>query len=307
MWDVDGNRYLDMLVGYSALNQGHRHPRLVDTRAPGAARHADLARVPQRPDGSVPQGAVRGDGIHARLPMNTGAEAVETAIKMVRKWGYKVKGCPRTRRRSSSAQNNFHGRTTTIVGLLDRAAVPRRLRAVHAGLSHRAVRRHRGAGEGDQPQHRGRSRRTDSGRGRRVVPPAATSKGRELCQKHNVLMIADEIQTGLGRTRPSVLHCDHEGVIPTCLILGKALSGGGFYPVSAVVAERGRSRRLRPGDHGSTFGGNPLACAIGREALAVFVDEQLCRARRKARAEFTEELRDHRTRRTLRRSAVRAS
>jgi ornithine--oxo-acid transaminase len=263
MTDVDGNRFLDLLAGYSALNFGHGHPTLL------AAAHSQLDQLTLTSRAFVHDRfadftAALGDlcGKDLVLPMNTGAEAVETAIKVARKWGYEVKGVPDGQARIIVASGNFHGRTTTIVGFSDDpdardgfgpftpgfVTVPYGdLAALEAAIDDRTV-----AVLVEPIQ----------GEGGVVIPPEGYLRGvRRLCTDHKVLFAADEIQAGLGRTGRT-FACDHEDVVPDLYVLGKAL-GGGIVPVSAVVADRDVLGVLRPGQHGSTFGGNPLACAVG--------------------------------------------
>ena len=263
MTDVDGRRHLDMLAGYSALNFGHGHPTLL------AAAHEQLDRVTLTSRAFVHDRfaeftAKVGDlcGKDLVLPMNTGAEAVETAIKVSRKWGYQVKGVPADRAEIIVMSGNFHGRTTTIVSFSDDhdarddfgpytpgfTMVPYGdLAAVEAAITPNTV-----AVLVEPIQ----------GEGGVIIPPAGYLSGlRELCTRERVLLACDEIQAGLGRTGRTFAS-DHEDVVPDLYILGKAL-GGGVVPVSAVVADRDVLGVLHPGQHGSTFGGNPLACAVG--------------------------------------------
>ncbi len=267
--DVDGRRFLDLLAGYSALNFGHGNPRLL------AAAHDQLDRLTLTSRAFVHDRfadfcAALGDlaGKELVLPMNTGAEAVETAIKVSRKWGYDVKGVPADSARVIVAAGNFHGRTTTIVGFSDDPdarggfgpftpgfdLVPYGdLAAVEAALTPSTV-----AVLVEPIQ----------GEGGVVIPPEGYLTGlRALCTRASVLLVADEIQAGLGRTGRT-FACDHEGVVPDLYVLGKAL-GGGIVPVSAVVGDRDVLGVLHPGQHGSTFGGNPLACAVGIEVVAM--------------------------------------
>ncbi|MGW2202336.1 ornithine--oxo-acid transaminase [Streptomyces sp. NPDC001774] len=269
MTDVEGRRYLDMLAGYSALNFGHGNRRLID------AARAQLERV------TLTSRAFHHDrfaefctrlaelcGKEMVLPMNTGAEAVETAVKTARKWGYEVKGVPDGHAKIVVAANNFHGRTTTIVSFsTDHEArdhygpyTPGFEIVPYGDLTamERAVTAHTVAVLIEPIQ----------GEAGVLVPPAGYLRGvRELTRERNVLFIADEIQSGLGRTGRT-FACEHEGVVPDVYVLGKAL-GGGVVPVSAVVADRDVLGVFRPGEHGSTFGGNPLACAVALEVIAM--------------------------------------
>ncbi|MEU4559659.1 ornithine--oxo-acid transaminase [Actinoplanes sp. NPDC023936] len=265
--DVDGRRYLDFLAGYSALNFGHRHPGLI------AAAHAQLDRVTLTSRafvhdqfGAFCRGLAELCGKDLVLPMNTGAEAVETAIKVARKWGYRVKGVADERAEIIVASGNFHGRTTTIVSFsTDPEAradfgpyTPGFVVVPYGDLE--AVRK------AITPNTVAVLMEPIQGEAGVLVPPAGFFAGlRELCTERNVLMIADEIQSGLGRTGRT-FAIEHEGVVPDMYVLGKAL-GGGIVPVSAVAADRSVLGVLRPGEHGSTFGGNPLACAVGAEVV----------------------------------------
>jgi ornithine--oxo-acid transaminase len=267
--DVDGKRYLDFLAGYSALNFGHRHPALI------AAAHAQLDRLTLTSRAFVhDQFATFCRGLAELcdkdlvLPMNTGAEAVETAIKVARKWGYRVKGVPDGTANIIVAENNFHGRTTTIVSFSTDpdarddfgpytpgfTVVPYGdLDALTAAIDEHTVAVLLEPIQGEAGV---------------LVPPAGYLAGvREACTANNVLMIADEIQSGLGRTGRT-FAIEHEGVVPDMYVLGKAL-GGGIVPVSAVAADRDVLGVLTPGSHGSTFGGNPLACAVGSAVISL--------------------------------------
>lgn len=277
MTDVEGRRYLDMLAAYSALNFGHRHPRLI------AAAREQLDRV------TLTSRAFHHDrfgdfcerladlcGMETVLPMNTGAEAVETAVKTARKWGYKVKGVPDGRARIVVAADNFHGRTTTIVSF----STDPEARADYGPYTPAST----SSRTGTWPRWRRRSARTRSrccwsrSRARRGAGAAGRLSGgvRELTRARNVLFVADEIQSGLGRTGRT-FACEHEGVVPDVYLLGKAL-GGGVVPVSAVVSSREVLGVFRPGEHGSTFGGNPLACAVALEVIELRTGEYQRRA-----------------------------
>ncbi|WP_329380401.1 ornithine--oxo-acid transaminase [Streptomyces sp. NBC_01351] len=269
MTDVEGRRYLDMLAGYSALNFGHGHRRLLD------AAHAQLERVTltsrafhhdRFADFCTELAALCGKDMV--LPMNTGAEAVETAVKTARKWGYEVKGVPDGHAKIVVAADNFHGRTTTIVSFSTDHDARDHFGPYTPGfeivpygdltaLAH-AVTENTVAVLLEPIQ----------GEAGVLVPPAGYLQGvRELTRERNVLFMADEIQSGLGRTGKT-FACEHEDVVPDVYILGKAL-GGGVVPVSAVVADRDVLGVFKPGEHGSTFGGNPLACAVALEVIAM--------------------------------------
>ena len=295
VWDVEGRRYFDMLSAYSALNQGHCHPRIV------SAARAQLDRL------TLTSRAVHNDVMHRfleklaaltgfskALPMNSGAEGVETAIKAMRRWGYQVKGIPKDQAEIIVCEENFHGRTVTIVGFStdpdsyggfgpatpgfriipynDSAALEKAITASTCGFLVEPIQGEAGV---------------------KVPAPSYLAEVREICCRHNVLFCADEIQTGLGRT--GRLFCfEHAGVRPDILILGKALSGG-LYPVSAMLADDPVMGVFQPGTHGSTYGGNPLASAIGIAALDVIVEERLAERAAEMGALFMEKLRslDH--------------
>ena len=276
VYDVDGKKYLDFLAAYSALNQGYCHPRLVKVMREQAGRLTLTSRAFR--NDQLPlfeKEACELLGFEKLLPMNTGAEAVETAINIVRKWGYKVKGVPDGRARIVACEGNFHGRTTTIVGFSSEEQYRDGFGPFTPGFDLIPY--------GDAAALEAAI--TDDtvaflveplqGEGGIVKPPEGYMVAvREICTKNNVLLVADEIQSGLGRTG-KMLCCDHEGVKPDVVTLGKALSGG-MYPVSAALSSAEIMGVIKPGDHGSTFGGNPLGCAVAREALRVIVDEDLC-------------------------------
>ncbi len=275
VWDVEGRRYLDMLSAYSALNQGHLHPRIVDAARDQMQRLTLTSRAFHNDRmGPFLRQLCTLAGFERALLMNTGAEGVETAIKMVRKWGYQVKGIPADQAEIVVCDNNFHGRTTTVVGFSSEVEYRRGFgpfapgfRSVpygDVGALEDAV-TERTAGFLFEPIQ---------GEGGVVVPPDGYLRAvRELCSRRGVAMVADEIQTGLGRTG-RLLCCDWEDVRPDVLVLGKAL-GGGVYPVSAAIADAEFMDVFRPGDHGSTFGGNPLAAAVASASLAVLAEEKL--------------------------------
>ena len=273
LWDVDDRRYLDCLSAYSAVNQGHCHPRILAALTEQASRLAITSRAfmnDQLPLFYMELCALTHS--HKVLPMNSGAEAVESAIKVARKWGYEVKGVPNDRAEVIVCANNFHGRTLTIVGFsTDPSArdgfgpftpgfrvVPfADLSALEAAITPNTV-----AFLVEPIQ----------GEAGVIIPPAGYFKSvREICTRHNVILILDEIQTGLGRTGRWLAE-EHEGIEADLTLIGKALSGG-FYPVSAVLSNDEILGVLKPGEHGSTFGGNPLACAVARTALKVLIEE----------------------------------
>ncbi len=275
VWDVEGKKYLDCLSAYSALNQGHRHPAIVKA----AKDQLDRVTLTSRAFHNDQMGPFVRDiceltGFAKALPMNSGAEAVETALKAVRKWGHKVKGVPENRAEIIACANNFHGRTIAIISMSTEAQYRDGFGPMTPGFKiveygdadalERAITPNTVAFLVEPIQ----------GEGGVIMPPDGyLRRVREICTKHRVLFIADEIQTGLGRTG-KMFACEWEGVRPDGMILGKALSGG-LYPVSAFVADEELMGVFNPGDHGSTFGGNPLGAAIGRAALKVLKDEKL--------------------------------
>ena len=273
--DVDGKRYMDFLAAYSAVNQGHCHPRLVEVMQQQAARLTLTSRAfrnDQLP--LLAKEMCELTGYEMMLPMNSGAEAVETAIKAARKWGYEVKGVPEDTAHIIACHGNFHGRTITIISFSPEEQYRDGFGPFTPGFElipygeaaalERAITAHTVAFMVEPIQ----------GEGGVVVPPEGYLKQvREICDRHNVLLIADEIQSGLGRTG-KLFAMEHEGVRADIVTIGKALSGG-MYPVSAVLADRHILGLFQPGDHGSTYGGNPLGCAVAREALKVLVDEKL--------------------------------
>jgi ornithine--oxo-acid transaminase len=275
VYDVDGKKYLDCLSAYSAVNQGHVHPKILE------------ALIEQSKKVTLTSRAFRNDqlpllykeltemtGYEMSLPMNSGAEAVETAIKLARKWAYQVKGVPRHQAEIIVCEGNFHGRTTTVISFSseplyredfgpftpgfvsvpygDSAAIERAITPNTAAVMLEPIQGEAGV----------------------IMPPDGYLKQvADICKKNNVLFIADEIQTGLGRTG-KLFACDHEGVRPDIMVIGKALSGG-FYPVSAALADRPLMGLLTPGEHGSTFGGSPLGAAVARASLSVIREEKL--------------------------------
>lgn len=291
VWDVDGNRYLDMLAAYSALNQGHRHPDIMKAAEEQMGKLTLTSRAFHNDQmGPFLRELCEATGFEKALPMNTGAEAVETAIKTVRKWGYQVKGVPEGKAEIIVCENNFHGRTTTIVGFSSDeqsregfgpftpgfVTVPYGdVGAFEAAITENTV------GFLVEPLQ---------GEGGVVVPAEGyLSRTVEICREHGIAFVADEIQTGLGRTG-RFMCCDWEDVRPDVFIVGKAL-GGGVYPVSAVIADSEFMDVYRPGDHGSTFGGNPLGAAVGRASLRVVLDENLSQRSDELGNWFMDELR----------------
>ncbi len=296
VWDVDGNRYLDFLAAYSAVNQGHAHPRIRKAMIEQSERVTLTSRAFRNDQlGPLYEQVSKLTGYRRMLPMNSGAEAVETAVKAARKWGYKVKGVAEGRAEILVFSGNFHGRTTTIVSFSDDAQYREGFGPFTPGfriLPYGNLDAARAAMGPDVVAILVEPIQGESGI---VVPPAGFLKGLErLCREHRALLMVDEIQSGLGRTG-RLFAFEHEGVRPDVVIIGKAL-GGGFYPVSAILADDEVMSVFHPGDHGSTFGGNPLAAAVAREALAVLVEEKLAENSDRLGAYFLERLRAIRSR-----------
>ena len=275
VYDVEGNRYLDCLSAYSAVNQGHCHPRIYKTMVEQARRLTLTSRAFYNDQlGLFYRDLVSFSGYEMVLPMNTGAEAVETAIKAARKWGYTIKGVPENQAEIIVCEGNFHGRTTTIISFSSEPQYKEGFGPFTPGFKLIPYGDIDALKAAITPNTVAFLVEPIQGEGGVVVPPEGyLQQVAQVCQEHNVLFMADEIQTGLGRTGAR-FACDHEGVQPDVMILGKALSGG-FYPVSAVLSSKEVLGVFQPGDHGSTFGGNPLGAAIARTALAVLQDEGL--------------------------------
>ena len=271
--DVDGKRYLDCLSAYSAVNQGHCHPRILDALVEQAKKLTLTSRAFRNDQlGLFYQDVAELTGAHKVLPMNTGAEAVETAIKAVRKWGYEVKGVQEGRAEIIVCANNFHGRTISVVGFSSDPEARGGFGPFAPGFKTVPFGDAEAFEAAITPNTVGFLVEPIQGEAGVIIPPEGYfSRVRELCTAHNVTLILDEIQTGLGRTG-KLLAEQHEGIEADVTLLGKALSGG-FYPVSAVLSNNEVLGVLKPGQHGSTFGGNPLACAVARMALKVLVDE----------------------------------
>jgi len=275
VWDVEGKRYLDCLSSYSALNQGHNHPRIRKVMEEQAAKLTLTGRAFRNDQLPVfAKELCELTGYEMMLPMNTGAEAVETALKAARKWGYEVRAVPDGQAEIITCAGNFHGRTITIVGFSTEEQYREGFGPFTPGFVSVPY------GDADAleaaitPCTVAFLVEPIQGEGGVIVPPDGyLRKAREICDRYNILFMADEIQTGLGRTG-KLFGCDWEDVRPDVVVIGKALSGG-FYPVSAVLADRSVLGLFNPGDHGSTFGGNPLGAAIAREALKVLVEEGL--------------------------------
>ncbi len=274
--DVDGKKYMDCLAAYSAVNQGHCHPRLVKVMRKQAKRLALTSRAfrnDQLP--LLAKELCELTGYEMMLPMNSGAEAVETAIKAARKWGYQIKGVENNKAEIIVCDGNFHGRTITIVTFSPEQQYKDGFGPMTPGFKMIPFGDADALEKAITPNSVAFLVEPIQGEGGVVVPPAGfLKKSKEICEKHHVLFVSDEIQSGLGRTG-KMFACEHENVRADMVTIGKALSGG-MYPVSAVLASKEILGVFKPGDHGSTYGGNPLACAIAREALQVIVDEKLC-------------------------------
>ncbi|MGF6311447.1 ornithine--oxo-acid transaminase [Bradyrhizobium sp. i1.8.4] len=292
VWDTDGNQYLDCLSAYSAVSQGHCHPKILAAMTEQARRLTLTSRAFHNDQlGPFYRELAELTGSHKVLPMNSGAEAVESAIKSVRKWAYEVKGVPDGQAEIIVCANNFHGRTLGIVGFStdpgsrdhfgpfapgfkiipfgDAAALEQAITPNTAAFLVEPIQGEAGV---------------------MIPPPGYFARVRQLCTGHNVMLVLDEIQTGLGRTG-KLLAEQHEGIEADVTLLGKALSGG-FYPVSAVLSNNAVLGTLRPGQHGSTFGGNPLACAVARAALRVLIEEGMIENAAQQGARFLAGLQD---------------
>ncbi len=275
VWDVDGKRYLDCLAAYSAVNQGHCHPAIMKTMMAQAQKLTLTSRAFRNDQlGHFYKEICELTRSHKVLPMNSGAEAVETVIKAVRKWSYQIKGIPEDKAEIIVCANNFHGRTITIVGFSTDPTARSGFGPFTPGFKIIPF------GDADAleaaitPNTAGFLVEPIQGEAGVIIPPAGYLKAaREICDRHNVVLILDEIQTGLGRTG-RLLAEEHEGIEADLTLVGKALSGG-YYPVSAVLSNKEVMDVLQPGEHGSTFGGNPLACAIARTAIRVLKEEKM--------------------------------
>lgn len=291
VWDIEGRKYLDCLAAYSALNQGHRHPAILAAAREQLGRLTLTSRAFHNDQmGPFLRELCELTGYDKALPMNTGAEAVETAIKAVRRWAYRVKGVPDAAAEIVVCENNFHGRTTTIVSFSSEPPYRdgfgpftpgfKLIPFGDAGALEKAI----------TPNTAGFLVEPLQGEGGVVVPPEGYLKqAAEICAANRILLVADEIQTGLGRTG-RMWACEWDGVRPDVLVVGKAL-GGGVYPVSAALANDEVMSVFQPGDHGSTFGGNPLGAAVGRASLRVIVEEGLAERAHELGEWFMEELR----------------
>ena len=289
--DPEGKRYMDMLSAYSALNHGHRHPRILKALTEQAKRVTLTSRAFNNDQiGPFFKELCEFAGYEMVLPMNTGAEAVETALKAVRKWGYKVKGVQADKAEIICATNNFHGRTISIVSMSTEPQYKDGFGPLTPGFKVVGYGNIEELKAAINPNTVAFIVEPIQGEAGIIVPPAGYLKAAsELCKAHNVLFVADEIQTGFGRSGRK-FACDYENVKPDMLVMGKAL-GGGVMPMSAVAASKAVLGVFNPGDHGSTFGGNPLACAVSRMALRVIVEEKLVERSYEMGEYFMEKLR----------------
>jgi ornithine--oxo-acid transaminase len=275
VWDVDGNNYMDFLAAYSAVNQGHCHPRLVKVLVEQACRVALTSRAFRNDQlGPFCKEICELTGYARMLPMNTGAEAVETAVKAARKWGYTVKGIPEDQAEIIVFSGNFHGRTTTIVSFSSDPAYRYGFGPFTPGFTILPFGDIEAVKAAMNPNVCAILVEPIQGEAGIVAPPEGFLKQlRELTTAHNSLLVCDEIQSGLGRTGKLFAY-EHDGIRPDIVIIGKALSGG-MYPVSAILADDDVMGVFKPGEHGSTYGGNPLGAAVAREALKVIVEEKM--------------------------------
>ncbi len=286
VWDVEGKKYMDCLSAYSAVNQGHCHPKIKKAMIDQAEKLTLTSRAFRNDQlGPFYKELCALTGSHKVLPMNSGAEAVETAIKTVRKWGYLVKGVPEDRAEIIVCADNFHGRTITIVGFSTDPISRKGFGPFTPGFKIIPFGDFAALEKAITPNTVGFLVEPIQGEAGVIIPPAGYFKNvREICTANNIILILDEIQTGLGRTG-KLLAEEHEGIEADLTLIGKALSGG-FYPVSAVLSNSEVLSVLKPGEHGSTFGGNPLACAVARAALKVLTEENMIDNARDAGALF---------------------
>lgn len=292
VWDTEGNRYLDCLSAYSAVSQGHCHPKILAAMVEQAHRLTLTSRAFHNDQLALFYEEIAAlTGSHKVLPMNSGAEAVESAIKSVRKWGYEVKGVPDGQAEIIVCANNFHGRTLGIVGFSTDPETRTHFGPFAPGFKIIPFGDAAALEEAITPNTVAFLVEPIQGEAGVVIPPAGYfTKVRQLCTANDVMLVLDEIQTGLGRTG-KLLAEQHEGIEADVTLLGKALSGG-FYPVSAVLSNNDVLGTLRPGQHGSTFGGNPLACAVARAAMRVLVEEGMIENAARQGARFLEGLKD---------------
>jgi len=292
VWDIHGQKYLDCLAAYSAVNQGHCHPKIFQALVDQASRLTLTSRAFRNDQLGLFYQAIRKYiHYHKILVMNSGAEAVESAIKAVRKWGYEVKGVPSDQAEIIVCENNFHGRTISIVSFSTDPAARKNFGPFTPGFRAIPFGDSQALEAAISPNTVGFIVEPIQGEAGVIIPHHGYLREiKEICNAHNVMLIFDEIQTGLGRTG-ELLADRHEGAEPDVTLIGKALSGG-FFPVSAVLSNSEVLGVLRPGEHGSTFGGNPLACAVARTALKVLVEEQMVENSARMGDYFLEKLRN---------------
>lgn len=291
VWDIDGRKYLDCLAAYSAVNQGHCHPKIMKAMVEQAARLTLTSRAFRNDQLALLYQSIR-EHIHYHkiLPMNSGAEAVESAVKAVRKWGYEVKGVPPDKAEVIVCENNFHGRTITIVSFSTDPTARGEFGPFTPGFKAIPFGDSQALEAAISPETVGFLVEPIQGEAGVIIPPDGyLQEVKQICNQHNVTLIFDEIQTGLGRTG-KLLADRHENAEPDVTLIGKALAGG-YYPVSAVLSNSEVLGVLRPGEHGSTFGGNPLACAVANAALNVLVEEKMVENSAEMGAYFLEGLR----------------
>lgn len=296
VYDIEGRRYLDCLASYSAVNQGHCHPRIVETLVDQAHKVTLTSRAFRNDQLPLLYKELHDlTGYDMALPMNTGAEAVETAVKTARKWGYTVKGIPDGRAEIIVCANNFHGRTVTIVSFSTDEQYRRGFGPFTPGFKIIPYGDPRALVEAITSNTCAFLVEPIQGEAGIIIPPPGfLREAADICRRNRVLFMADEIQSGLGRTGKLFAYM-HEGIHPDVLIVGKALAGG-FYPVSAVLASKEILGVYQPGDHGSTFGGNPLGCAVARTALRVLIEEKMVERSAELGAYFLDRLRSLRSR-----------
>lgn len=275
VYDVEGKRYMDCLAAYSAVNQGHCHPRILEALVAQAQRVTLTSRAFRNDQLPLLLKDVHElTGMDQMLPMNSGAEAVETALKAARKWGYQVKGIPADAAEIVTCSNNFHGRTISIISFSTEPQYREGFGPFTPGFPIVPYGDAAALEKAITPNTCAFMVEPIQGEAGIIIPPVGyLKKCEELCRRHNVLLVVDEIQSGLGRTG-KLFGYMHDNVHPDMIIIGKALAGG-YYPVSAILAPKSVLEVFKPGDHGSTFGGNPLACAVARAALKVLADEKL--------------------------------
>jgi len=275
VWDVEGKKYLDFLSAYSAVNHGHCHPRLIKVLEEQAKKLTLTSRAFRNDQWPLLAKELCDlSGYEMVLPMNSGAEAMETAVKAARKWAYRKKGVQRDRAEIIVCENNFHGRTVTMISFSSESLYRDDFGPFTPGFVIIPYGDAEALEAAINPQTAAFMVEPVQAEAGILIPPEGYLKrAKEICEKHNVLFIADEIQTGLGRTG-KLFACEHEGVKPDLMVIGKSL-GGGCYPISAVLSPREILGLIKPGEHGSTFGANPLACTVARESLNVLVEEEM--------------------------------